>query len=263
VQDDRSAAAGPARAHVGARAGIAVVAAGAVRLGRGQDAAGDRILDGVVGVGETRPVGALAVADASFGVLVHSSVSGSQVSVVQVNPSLQMLALMQPKLQSQKSSVHGLVSSQTTGSTTHTPASQRSFMVQKLVSAQSALLEHGGGREIDGELRPLHQLRRVDVLERDVVHHVVGAGLVLILHHPAVIGGAEVHRRLTSPVTVKALKPVPVPTSAVAVGLALKAGALFHLTPLCSHGGGDAVEAVGQRPGCSRCCPRRARRLRN
>src|SRR4051794_16616446 len=39
----------------------------------------------------------------------------------------------------------------------------------------------------------------------------------------------------TSGVTVKALKPWPLPTSAVAVGDAANGGALFHLTALCNH----------------------------
>ena len=117
-------------------------------------------------------------------------------SVVQLKPSLQMLALMQPEPQSQMSSVQGSPSSQLTGVTTHTPATHCSLVVQKLASAQSALVEHGGGVKIDRELRPLGELRRMDVLERHVVHHVVGGGLGLVLHHPAVVGRAQVHRRL-------------------------------------------------------------------
>src|SRR5580765_1342674 len=64
------------------------------------------------------PVEHCPLQTALLGVLVHSSVLGSQVSVVHVKPSLQMLALMQPEPQSQMSSVHGSPSSRSTGVTT-------------------------------------------------------------------------------------------------------------------------------------------------
>src|SRR5512147_2997393 len=66
-------------------------------------------------------------------------------SVVQLNPSLQMLSLMQHEPQSQMSVVQGLPSSQLTGVTWQTPATHCSFWVQKLVSAQSASMTHAGG----------------------------------------------------------------------------------------------------------------------
>src|SRR6185436_2262444 len=85
------------------------------------------------------------VQTALFGTYEHACVNGSQMSAVHEKPSLQMLSLMQPEPQSQKSVVQGLLSLQFTGVTWQTPRTHCSFCVQKLVSAQSALVMQAGG----------------------------------------------------------------------------------------------------------------------
>jgi hypothetical protein len=70
---------------------------------------------------------------------------GSQESIVQVKPSLQLpMGWRHPCCGSQMSSVHALLSSQLTASTTQWPAEQRSFVVHALLSWQSAFVVQEG-----------------------------------------------------------------------------------------------------------------------